>query len=290
MSTGARFTVKLGSDIRGKILPGSRPVALITGASSGLGAEFARAVAARNHDLVLVARRRTQLQELADELARRHAVAAEVLVADLASDEQLESVAQRIEGESRLELLVNNAGFGVMGNFFNTPLEPQMNMHKVHVLATVRLTHAALGPMVSRDRGAIINVSSVASFSRMPGHASYSSTKAWMTAFTQCLQLELKTAGSRVRVQALCPGFTYTGFHDAMGVDRSKMVSSRMWWLQASFVVSEALRGLEKGKWLVIPSLRYRSLVLLLKVLPDWVVELAVMRMARKREAARIRD
>ncbi len=270
-------------------MPQSRPVALITGASSGLGAEFAHALAARNHDLVLVARRREQLQELADELARRHAVAAEVLVADLANSEQLETVAQRIAGESRLELLVNNAGFGTMGKFFDAPLEPQMNMHRVHVLATVRLTHAALGPMVSRDRGGIINVSSVASYSRMPGHASYSSTKAWMTAFTQCLKLELKSVGSRVCVQALCPGFTYTEFHDAMGVDRSKMVSGGMWWLQASVVVSESLRGLEKGKWLVIPSLRYRTLVLLLKVLPDWVVELAVSRMAKRREAARIR-
>lgn len=264
----------------------SRPVALITGASSGLGAEFARQLAARKHDLVLVARREEQLKTLAQQLIQKYGIEADVLVADLADDRDVETVAQRISADVRLELLVNSAGFGALGNFFRAELDPQVRMHRVHVLATVRLTHAALTAMVPRKHGGVINVSSVAGFSRMPGHTSYAATKAWMTAFTECLYLELNSIGSPVRIQALCPGFTYTEFHDVLGINRDKLMANRKWWMTSDFVVSESLKGLDNGDWLVVPGWRYRMLVRLLKVIPRPVMHPIVTRVARQREAA----
>lgn len=263
-----------------------RPVAFITGASSGLGAEFARALAARKNDLVLVARRRERLEELARDLTARHSIAARVLVADLALDEDAETVAQVIAGESRLELLVNNAGFGAVGDFHQAPLDAQMRMHRLHVLTPVRLTHAALQRLVERNRGGVINVSSVAGFSRMPGHASYSSTKAWMIAFTECLHLELRGIHSAVCVQSLCPGYTYTEFHDALHLDRNKIMPNRSFWMTAHFVVNESLKAFDRGKWLVIPGWRYRFLTLLLNLLPRFLLHPVVTRVARRRESA----
>ncbi len=263
-----------------------RPVALITGASSGLGAEFARQMAARRYDLLLVARREEQLRTLAQRLSHEHGIEADYMIADLANERDLETVAERVSDDSRLELLVNNAGFGALGYFFQSDLDPQIRMHRVHVLATVRLTHAALKAMVLRKRGGVINVSSVAGFTRMPGHTSYAATKAWMTAFTECLHLELLGADSPVRIQALCPGFTYTEFHDVLHMDRDKIWSNREWWMTAEFVVSESLKGLDRGSWLVIPGWRYRMLVLLLKALPRVILDPMVTRVARNREAA----
>lgn len=262
----------------------SRPVALVTGASSGLGAEFARQLAARGHDLVLVARREEKLKALAQQLHERHGIDAHVLVADLAADGAVETVVRRISAEPRLELLVNNAGFGALGYFFGAELEPQERMHRVQVLATVRLTHAALSAMVPRGHGGVINVSSVAAFSRIPGHASYAAVKAWMTAFTECLYLELKMLHSPVRIQALCPGFTYTEFHDVLGMDRDKIAASSKWWMTAEFVVCESLKGLDRRKWLVIPGWRYRMLVRLLRAMPRALMHPIMIRVARKRE------
>ena len=261
-------------------------VALISGASSGIGAAFARALAARGYALVLVARRRDRLEELARELRRNGGTAVEILVADLACDEDLEAVARKIASEEHLELLVNNAGFGALGDYHEADLSRQMEMHRVHVLATVRLTHAALGGLVARGRGGVINVSSVAAFARMPGHTSYNATKAWMNAFTECLHLELKSAGSPVRMQALCPGYTYTEFHDALGMDRSKVMPLRGFWMTAEFVVAESLKAFDRGAWLVVPGWRYRLLVGLLKHLPRFLLHPVQRNIARRRESS----
>ncbi|MBM3790868.1 MAG: SDR family oxidoreductase [Acidobacteria bacterium] len=263
--------------------PSHRPVALITGASSGIGAQFARALAAGGHDLVLVARRRERLEELAGRLHRDYGVEARVEVADLARDEDTESVAGRIASEERLELLVNNAGFGVLGNFAEAGLDAQARMHRLHVLTTMRLTHAALPGLIARNRGGVINVSSVAGFIRLPGNVSYNSTKAWMNAFSESLALELESVGSRVRVQALCPGFTYTEFHDVAGLDRKQIMPRPKWWLTAEFVVAESLKGLARGDWLVIPGWRYRLLVFFLKTMPGLLLRRAAMNLMRRR-------
>ncbi len=195
----------------------SKPLAVVTGASSGIGATFARTLAARGYDLALVARRQDRLKQLADELSERFHVNCILLKADLTQEADLRTVEDFLAGAAHLQLLVNNAGFGSLGRFYEAPIESQDAMHRLHVLATMRLTHAALRNLTARNQGAIINVASVAAYVPRPGSTSYYATKAWMNCFTEGLYLELKTAGSRVRVQSLCPGFTYTEFHDVIG-------------------------------------------------------------------------
>jgi short-subunit dehydrogenase len=143
-------------------------------------------------------------------------------------------------------------------------------MHLVHVMATVRLTHAALKAMVPRGRGGVIHVSSVAGFGQSEGNVSYCSTKAWMTSFSQGLDIELRAVGSPVKVQALCPGFTITEFHDTLGVDRADI--PKFLWLKADFVVDESLRGLDRGKALVIPDWKYKFVASLMRHLPQSLV------------------
>jgi short-subunit dehydrogenase len=239
-----------------------RPVALITGASSGLGEVFARKLAARNYDLILVARREDRLRKLASSLQVR----AEILVADLAGDAGLAANERKIRECEKLELLVNNAGFGTMGRFWETDLAGQIGMHQVHVMATMRLTRAALADMVPRGRGGIINVSSVAAFGQSPGNVSYCATKAWINSFTEGLDMELRSMRSPVRVQALCPGFTVTGFHETMRMD-SKLIPNFLW-LKADDVVEASLAGLDRGKVIVMPNWKYKIGAALLKHMP----------------------
>ena len=212
--------------------------------------------------MVLVARRHARLEELASAVG----VPCECIGADLAAEDGLLLVEQRLS-VGDVELLVNNAGFGTRGVFWEADLEGQERMHRLHVMATMRLCHAALPHMIRSGKGGIINVSSVAAFGRTPGNASYCATKAWMNAFTEGLYMELKARGSAVRVQALCPGFTYTEFHDVLGMDRS--LAPGAWWLTAEQVVSESLKGFDEGKLIVIPGARYRLLVWVLKHIPD---------------------
>ena len=243
-----------------------KTLAVITGASSGLGVVFARKLAAE-HDLLLVARRKDRLDALAAELAAQYGCKVEVLPADLTDEKELTAVADRIAAEPRLALLVNNAGFGARGLFWESEIEVQEQMHRLHVMATVRLSHAALGNMVSRNAGGIINVASVAAFVQRAGSVSYGATKRWMASFTEGLYLELKGIGSAVKVQALCPGFTYTEFHATLGVDRPSVAPSSLW-LQPEFVVDESLKALRKGKLVVVPGWKYKAIVALVSKLP----------------------
>jgi short-subunit dehydrogenase len=244
-----------------------RPIALITGASAGLGATFARQLAAEHYDLILVARRAAALEQLAAELRGRHGISADVVTADLIRDDDVSRVCELLASADRLELLVNNAGFGSRGFFFEADAEQQDAMHRLHVIATERLTRAALPGLVARGRGGIINVASVAGFITGPGNISYCATKAWMVVFTEGLYLELKSMGSPVKVQALCPGYTYTEFHDVMGIDRAS-VMGKSWWMSADRVVGESLSGFRSGKLLVIPGLRYKAVAALARFLP----------------------
>jgi uncharacterized protein len=244
----------------------NKPVALVTGASAGIGAEFARALAKRGYDLILVARRRDRLEALAQQLAQ-YGAAAEALPADLTDPAQLRLVEHRIGSEEALDLVVNNAGFGVVGRFWQTDPDAQERMHSLHIVATMRLTHAALAAMTPRDRGAVINVSSVAAFVESPGSVTYGATKHWINAFTEGLYLDLKSWRSHVRVQALCPGFTYSEFHDVAGIDRKTIAASL--WTSAEDVVAASLASLERNKLYVIPGWRYRALVCFLKLTPS---------------------
>lgn len=244
----------------------ARPLAVITGASSGIGSVFAWRLA-RDYDLLLVARRKDRLEELARELAAEFGTSAEVLQADLTDEQELRVVAERIEKEPRLALLVNNAGFGTRGLFWKMDVEENARMHRLHVDATLRLSHAALRNMVGRNAGGIVNVASVAAFVRRTGSVSYGATKCWMVALTEALHLELKSVGSAVRVQALCPGYTYSEFHDVLGLDR-KTIAPQWLWLKAERVVEDSLNGLARGKVIVVPGAAYKAIVSLINVLP----------------------
>jgi uncharacterized protein len=237
------------------------PVALITGASSGIGEIFARKLSERGCRLILVARRKERLEQLAGELRN-----AEVLIADLSSDADVDKVGNRIVSEPHLEFLVNNAGFGVLGLFHETPLDTQDKMHRLHILAIERLTHAALQGMMARRKGNIINVSSVAGFVTTPNSFTYGATKAWINSFTEGLYVELKYLGSPVRVQSLCPGFTHTEFQDTAGLDKSAIPKSI--WMTAEDVVDISLRGLERNQPIVIPGLHNRLFVFLHRRFP----------------------
>ena len=243
-----------------------KPLAAITGASAGLGALFARRLAARGYDLLLIARRGDRLEELSRELG-----GAESMMADLTDADDVERVAIRLAADPRLALLVNNAGFGVHGTFLKSAFEDQTRMHRLHIDCVLRLTHAALAGMAPRNAGGIINVSSVAGFVRSRGSVSYCATKAWMIAFTEALHLELARSAPGVAVQALCPGFTYTEFHDVAHVDRATV--PKWLWLDAERVVDESLAGLDARKLFVVPSFRYKCIVAFITKLPaSWRV------------------
>jgi short-subunit dehydrogenase len=260
------------------------PLAVITGASSGLGAAFARKLAARGFDVLLVARREDRLLALAAEIQDRHRVKAEILTADLIQEGDCEKVAERIRHAPDLGLLVNNAGFGTNGYFFATELGGQIDMHKLHVLAPVRLCHAALENLLgvggTGGRRGIINVSSVAAFSPAPHNVSYGATKRWMNHFTEAMALELGGTGKDITVQALCPGYTITEFQDKLSVDKSRIPDYL--WMPADFVVEQSLQGFERGKLFVVPGWRYKVLVGAIKVFPSSLVRWATIRAVRR--------
>jgi short-subunit dehydrogenase len=257
-----------------------RPVALITGGSSGIGAAFAEQLAEQGHDLILVARRRDRLQEVAQQLERSKGVVVDILVADLTSEEDIGRVEQRIATSSNLEVLVNNAGFGTGGKFYETDIARQDQMHRLHVLATVRLTHAALRGMIERRKGGIINVSSVAAFWQAPGSVSYCATKRWMNSFTEGLAMELQSIGSPVKVQGLCPGYTLSEFHDVARVDRSKIPAR--FWMRAEDVVRVSLQEFGRGATIVVPGWQYRIAVFFMTHLPRaWMRRIAVRQQRR---------
>ena len=243
--------------------------ALITGATAGIGAEFARQLAARGDDLVLVARDVPRLEAYADELRSRHRVQVEVLGADLTDRAQLATVEERLRDAGRpVDLLVNNAGFGVNQVFLGGDLDAEQAMLDVLVTAVMRLSHAALPGMVGRGHGGVINVSSVASF--IAG-GTYSAAKSWVTVFSESVDRQL--AGTGVTVSALCPGFTHTEFHQRGGMDVSHLPD---WmWLDAPDVVRASLADFRRGKPVSVPGAQYKAIRVLTSVLPRPLVRRA---------------
>ncbi|MFI7347112.1 SDR family NAD(P)-dependent oxidoreductase [Streptomyces sp. NPDC049936] len=236
--------------------------ALITGSTAGIGAAFARRLAADGHNLVLVARDTERLHEQATELHDRHGIEAEVLTADLSTDAGIEAVATRL-GERRhpVDLLINNAGFGNKGKFLDVSMADELTMLKVHCEAVLRLTSAAVEAMRERGRGGVVNVASVAAF--VP-RGTYGASKAWVVQFTQGVAKDL--AGSGVRLMALAPGFVRTEFHERAGMGTDNIPN---WmWLDADKVVAAALDDLSRGKSLSIPDPRYKTLMGAAKLVP----------------------
>lgn len=241
-------------------------IALVTGASSGMGAAFAQRLAAQHHDVLLVARREERLKQLACELKQRHAIQAEFIVADLATGEGIERVEKCISELDALEFLVNNAGFAVPGRFSEIPLRTHLAMQQVHVLAPVRFTHAALPNMIARHKGSIINVSSIGALIPNPGDATYCASKAYLKVFTETLHAEL--TGTGVRVQVLIPGFTNTQFHDApqFATYQVKSKIPKFLWMNAEAVVRESLDALQRDQATVIPGFQNRAMIFLANI------------------------
>ena len=239
-----------------------RKTALITGASSGIGAAFARELAARGYDLILVARREDRLAALAEECRKNRGVAAEVLAADLAKPDDVERIAKRITETPSIELLVNNAGFGTTGFFGDVDLAKHRDMIQVQLTASLCLAHAALPNMLARRKGSVINVASMAAYLAMPNAVTYCTTKMGLITFSQALAKEL--AGTGVRSQVLCPGFTYTEFHDTAEFAKfSRSDVSAGLWMSAEDVVKESIAALDTGRVVCIPGRKNRLLMAL---------------------------
>ena len=239
------------------------PTALITGASAGLGAEFARQLAGRGADLVLVARSAGALDALADGLRAHDGVAVEVLVADLLDEADVARVVSRIgDAEQPIDLLINNAGFGLPLHFADNDIDDEVRHLRLHVEVSMRFMHAALGVMRGRG-GRIINVASVAGFI---SRSTYSACKSWLIGFSRWANAEYARDG--VSVTALCPGFTHTSFHERMGLAPGDEGIPTFMWLDAADVVREGLRDAARSRAVSVPSMRYKAIVALTKVLP----------------------
>ena len=236
------------------------PTALVTGATAGIGLEFARQLAARGHNLVLVARDTERLESVAGTLQATYGVGAEVLTADLTDRSGLALVEDRVASSDRpVELVVNNAGFGLKRRFLDNDVEQEQAMLDVLVVAVMRLSHAALGAMSKRGSGGIINVSSVAAF--LP-RGTYSAAKAYVNSFGACAANEYRPRG--VTVTTLCPGFTKTEFHERMDVRRG----SGYLWLEADFLVAKCLEDFDKGRAMSIPGRQYQAITTAARIVP----------------------
>ena len=236
--------------------------ALVTGASSGIGAEFARVLAARECRLTLVARRADRLAELAEELSGRTTV--DWLASDLATADGVGLVERRL-AEQPVELLVNNAGVSTAGSFHTLPVDPEIDEISLNVVALVRLTHAVLPAMVAAGHGGILNVSSIAGNQPLPGFATYAATKAYVTAFSESLAAELR--GTGVHVTVLKPGYTFTEMNDGNAPDPASL-TGRVLWLQPDRVAADAVAAVERGRGHSVPGTTWRFADAVIQTLP----------------------
>ncbi len=241
------------------------PTALVTGATAGIGAAFVRRLAVEFHDLVLVARDEERLAAFAAELRDAHDIEVEILPADLATDEGCAAVEARLADTARpVDVLVNNAGIGLKDSFLRNDVEDEDRLLRINVRAVMRLTHAALAPMIERGRGDIVNVSSVAGFGPTAPGSSYGASKAWVTNFSESMHLAVRAKG--VRVVALCPGFVRTEFHARAGIPTGSIGDGL--WLDADNVARAALADLRRGRAVSTPSVRYKVLGGLVRHVP----------------------
>jgi uncharacterized protein len=251
--------------VTGQPSTSSRPLAVVTGATAGIGLEFCHQLGAKGYDLIAAARNAPRLERVREELEGEYGIEVEVFPADLTIDTDVSLLAERLSRSPRLALLVNNAGFGARGDLTDASPALQEAMLRLHVMAPMRLTQAALPVLLKNRRGGIINVSSVASFLYSAGNVNYCATKAYLTTFSEGVAAEL--AGTGVAVQALCPGFTHTEFHDRMKIEKPGVPD---WmWLSSSQVVRTSLRTLERrGPVVCVPGMHYKIMVLLLRLMP----------------------
>lgn len=247
--------------------------ALVTGASSGIGAAIARVLAGTGADVVLVARSRDRLAGLSADLERVHGIDAEVLVADLITEEGVGRVAARLAADPAVDVLVNNAGFGTYGDFVTTDPVREEDQVRLNVTALTVLSHHAARIFQDRGEGGILQISSMAGFQPIPEHATYAASKAYVTNFGQALHEELR--GSGVHVTVCCPGYTRTEFHASNDIDIDAIPSQA--WLSADRVATDAIEALRHNKAVVVPGATNRAVATLSRALPDAITR----RMAR---------
>lgn len=240
-----------------------RPCALVTGATSGIGAAFASRLAQKGFDLILHGRRQKELMDRAKNLERIYSTSVEIIIAELSRPDEIRKVEERINSLDRLDMLVNNAGYWEPGVFWEHSPDSLEAMIMVHNVAPVRFIRAALPRMLERDKGDIINVSSLGAYLNMVTLENYGATKAYLISFTESLHVALM--GTGIRVQALTPGFTVTEFHSRLGADFTKEQGT---WMQPEEVVDESLRALGKGPVVCIPGFKRRFIVKLASMLP----------------------
>lgn len=251
--------------------------ALVTGASAGIGTAFAESLARDRYDLILVARRRERLETIAQQLHKERGVHVEVLPADLTDRAELR-VVEKVLDDAKLDLLVNNAGFGTFGTFAQLEVDKEEEEVQLNVIALMRLTRAALPGMVARGRGGIINVSSMAALQPGPYNATYGATKAFVNSFTEAIHEELR--GTGVRIQALCPGFTRTEFQEHAGVDTSDLPSFA--WMTAAAVAEASLAALQRGDVVCVPGVANRAIATLASAAPRFLSRRVVATFSRR--------
>ncbi len=256
-------------------------VALITGASSGIGASFARRLASDGYDLVLHGRRENLLEQLRDELAAAHGSSSRIVLAELSEPAGVLRLEDVIAETPALSMLVNNAGYSTLQLFEQEDRDGQERLVRVHVIVPLRLMHAAIPVMRARGGGSIINVSSVAGFVVGPGSATYCATKACLTNLTESLHIKLR--GSGIRVQALCPGFTATDFHRRQGFDTTTKFFRGC--MNADVVVAASLRDLKRGRVVSIPGAKYRLVGTLARWIPRRLMYSAATTVRKRQDA-----
>jgi len=256
--------------------------ALITGASSGIGAAFARRLARDGYNLLLHGRREHLLQKLCHDLQGQNGVRAEYLLAELSDPGETRRLEERIRETEDLEMVVNNAGYSTLRAFHEEDIEGQLALIRVHIDACVRFSHAAIPGMLERRKGDIINVASVAAYTPAPGSLTYCATKSYLVSFSESLHLELRDHG--IRVQALCPGFTTTDFHSRLGIDTSARAFRHF--MAPEKVVEVSLKGLKRGTVICVPGLQNKFAVQAVRIFPR-PLYYALARLAIKLNPAR---
>ena len=250
-------------------------VAAVTGATSGIGEAFARKLARRGYDLLITGRREAKIRGVAQSIRESSGVGVEVFLADFTHKDKVRELSETLSSLSKLDILINNAGFGQARLFHEEDLQTWQDMVQVHVRATVELTHAVLPGMIERDHGAVINVSSLMAFTPLPFHALYGATKAFLRRFSESLRMELRDTG--VRVQALCPGMTRSEIHERMGLDPEKVYNDRGLWrtMEPKEVVRQSLHALKKARPVCVPGLNNRLVAFLSSLLPRSIIHWA---------------
>ena len=241
-------------------------ITLITGATSGIGAAYAKEFARQGYDLILTGRRRELIERNAQNIRDTYGVKVHILIAELSKQDEVDKVIDDIK-DKKIEVLVNNAGFGITGYYQDTDISSVCNLAQVNVLTPMKLIHQVLPGMIKRKKGTIINISSEGIYMIVPGNAAYSGVKAFLKTFTEGLYMDLY--GTGVRAMTVCPGLTHTDFHQKLGLEPSRQISKGMiQWMSPDTIVAESLKDLEKGRVVSLPGTHTKLLTCVFRLMP----------------------